>query len=361
MTASRVFEFSPDYTAAPGETLRQKLIELNITQTDLAARSGLSAKTVNQIIQGVAPLTTETALALERITGTPTAVWSRLESSYREALLRKAEEKLSREDEEWMESLPVRQLIQAGELPASDSPPKLFQSLLAFFGVADRAAWEGLWRRPVASFKRTKAFKSDPGAVASWLRVGQRLAIGIDRQPYDQKAFKAAVQEVRRVTMKADFEALVELCREAGVTVLFVPEIGNSRISGAAWWASPTHAVIQLSDRYKSDDHFWFSFFHEAGHVLLHSKKETFIDDGSEDDEIEEEASRFASNTLIPSSYATVLSTVRTPSQVEALAAELGIAPGIIVGRLQHDHIWPWNRGNQFKKAIHFVEDKEPV
>ena len=114
-------------------------------------------------------------------------------------------------------------------------------------------------------------------------------------------------------------DELVSICAAAGVAVVYVREIDKSRISGATWWASPARAVIQLSDRYKSDDHFWFAFFHEAAHLLLHSKKQTFIDDGSENDELEQEAHRFAANLLIPPGEVKRLRMLSTSEEVENL------------------------------------------
>ena len=142
----------------------------------------------------------------------------------------------------------------------------------------------------------------------------------------------------------------------AGVVVVFVPEVPRCRISGAAWWATPNRAVIILSDRYKKDDYFWFTFFHESAHVLLHSKKETFVDDGSDDDLLENEANRFAADLLIPPDKATRLPGLTTEADVSAFAEELGIAPGIVVGRLQHDGVWGWNRGHGLKRGLHIVE-----
>ncbi|MGH3265926.1 MAG: ImmA/IrrE family metallo-endopeptidase [Trebonia sp.] len=130
------------------------------------------------------------------------------------------------------------------------------------------------------------------------------------------------------------------LCAAAGVAVVFAREIKGCRISGAAWWASPTRAVIALSDRYKRDDFFWFTFVHEAAHLLLHSKKETFLDDGDDNSGLEDEANRWASDFLIPAERARELPKLLDEADVEKFAAEIGIAPGIVVGRMQHDEIW---------------------
>lgn len=348
--------FRPDYAVPPGETLRERLAELGLSQAELAARANLSTKHVNQIMQGLAPITLETAIILERITGIPASFWTRREADYREGLLRSKPRELSADDEKWLKSLPIKELQKRARIPAENDHRRVFDAVLTFFGVADRQAWERIWRGPVASFRRSRAFVSDPGAVVSWLRMAQLDAQAAKARPFFAPSFRRALHEVRSLTASGDANRIVELCAEAGVVVVLVPELNRCRISGAAWWAGPARAVIALSDRYKKDDFFWFTFFHEAAHVLLHSKKETFVDGDSDDDLLEDEANRFAADFLIPPDRALRLRTLKTEAAVVAFAAEVGIAPGIVVGRLQHDHLWDWNQGNHLKRALHTVE-----
>lgn len=349
--------FRPDYAIPPGVTLRDRLEEIDVSQADLAARSGFSTKHINQMLQGIAPITHETALILERVTGRPAAFWNTLEANYREALLRAKQRAISPEDDKWLRSIPTKALQERGVLPTGVTRGQLFEATLDLFGVADRAAWDRLWSRPVASFKRTKAFKSHPGAVAAWLRLGQLEARKVETTAdYSASAFRKALKAIRTLTRDLDSDRLVEICAAAGVAVVFVREIEGSRISGATWWATPTRAVIALSDRYKMDDSFWFSFFHEAAHVLLHSKKATFIDDGSDSDELEDEANKFAAETLIPPELARLLPTLSTTADVKQFAKRLGIAPGIVVGRLHYDGLWEWRKGNDLRRHIHIVD-----
>lgn len=349
--------FRPDYVVPPGETLRDRLAEMNLSQAELAARAGLSTKHVNQIMQGVAPITLETAIALDRITGIPARVWNRREADYREGLLRAKPHKLSAEDEQWLTSLPIKELQKRGRLPGDRDRGRLFEAVLSFFGVADREAWERIWRGPVASFRRSQAYASHPGTVVSWLRVAQIEAQQAKVAPYSATLFRKVLREIRSLTAHGDANRIVEMCATAGVVVVFVPEVKGCRISGATWWASPSRAVIALSDRYKKDDHFWFTFFHEAAHVLLHSKKETFVDDGTDNDILEDEANSFAADFLIPPDSASRLTRLTSDHDVEAFAREIGIAPGIVVGRLQHDGHWGWNRGHSLKRGLHIVEE----
>jgi HTH-type transcriptional regulator / antitoxin HigA len=349
--------FRPDYAVAPGKTLRRRLKEISVSQAELASRSGLSTKHVNQIMQGVAPITHETALVLERVTGMPAGLWNRLEADYREALLRARHRELSSEDRRWLGLFPVSELQRRGYLPRERDQARLLDALLNYFGVADRSAWERMWTRPVASLKQSKAFSSDPGAVAAWLRLGELDARDVVAASFDAADFREALQLARGLTRLQRFaDELVDACKAAGVVVVFVPEIGKSRVSGAAWWANPDRAVIQLSDRYKHEDNLWFAFFHEAGHVLLHSKRQTFIDDGTQVDELENEANRFAASTLIPPAAAKELPSLATEGDVERFASEVGVSPGIIVGRLHNDGLWDWRKGNRLRRHLRILE-----
>jgi HTH-type transcriptional regulator/antitoxin HigA len=307
-------------------------------------------------MQGNAPITPETAMILERITGTPASFWNRREADYRETLLRITPKTLSSEDEEWLKSLPIKELQKRHRLPAVKDRTKLLDAALTFFGVADHKAFQRIWRGPVASFRCSNAFGSHPGAVISWLRIAQIDAQSAKVEPFSAARFRKALYQIRSLTAHGDPNEIVNICANAGVAVVFIPEVQRCRISGAAWWASPTRAILALSDRYKRDDHFWFTFFHEAAHLLLHSKKETFVDDDSDNDILEDEANRFARDILIPPDRATELPTLLTDADVKRFAADIGIAPGIVVGRLQHDKIWDYNQGHRLKLPIHIVE-----
>jgi HTH-type transcriptional regulator/antitoxin HigA len=352
MTATGVNAFRPDYAVSPGETLRARLEEIGLSQSDLATRSGLSAKHVNQIVKGLAPITQETALTLELVTGTPAAIWNNLEARYREVLVRTKARELDTEDKAWIRRLPVAELKRRDRLPDQATGGELFEAVLAFFGVADRAAWERLWLRPSRSFRRSTNFKTSHEAVATWVRLGELQARGVRTAPYSAARFRAALHQIRNITRQPDIDEVVRLCGEAGVVLVFVQEIEKCRISGATWWATPAQAVIALSDRYKRDDRFWFTFFHEAGHILLHSKKETFVDYDGDDDELEREADRYAGDLLIPLEHAERLRSLSSTDDVKGFAAELGIADGIVVGRLQHDSLWPWEKGNGLKRRV---------
>lgn len=349
--------YDPDVVRPPGETLAEVLDKAGMTQTELAKRTGLSTKHINQIVRGVAAITPETALLLERATGVAARVWSNLEISYRESVSRREETARLAADIDWLEELPVSELIRRGWIEKGASSVDRLRSVCRFFGVANRAAWDALWHKPTA-YRTSKAFKSDPGAVAAWLRIGEIHAASIRCEPFARSPLTALIDDLRGLTRDPEprnwWPILVERCAGVGVAVVAEPEIKGARINGAARWLSPEKALVQLSLRHRWNDIFWFTFFHELGHLLIHSKKDTFINDRGAHSGVEQEADAFASQVLIPRRHEAELGELVTLPDVEEFANRLGIAPGIVVGRLQHDERWPYNRGNDLKQRFVF-------
>jgi HTH-type transcriptional regulator / antitoxin HigA len=360
-TRPRKLSFDPDYAVAPGATLRSTLDAIAMTQSGLAARCGLSTKHVNQIAHGIAPITHDTALAFEKVTGVPAVVWNRLEANYRDRLARLEDRQSLGADAAWLDSLPVKELVRRGALTKTSDTGEMLEEVCRFFGVANRASWERIWRQPLAAFRRSQAFQSDVGAVASWLRLGEREAAEIECKPFNPRTFRRALEKIRSLTRERPegfVPEMVRLCAESGVALVFVPEITGTRASGAARWLSPTRAVIQLSLRHKADDHLFFSFYHEAAHLLLHSKKDTFVSGaGEENEQAEEEANDFSASFLIPKRYDSELRRLRSQDEIVAFADDLGIAPGIVVGRLQKEQILRWNQCNQLKQRYRFADE----
>src|SRR5438132_3700174 len=135
------YGYEPDYAVPPGQTLQETIDALGIDQRELAVRSGLSAKHINQIIKGIAPITHDTAIRLERVTGVPARMWNNLEANYREQLARLNQRKRLQEDLEWLKSIPTNELIERRVIAATTDKVELLEAALAFFGVASVKAW----------------------------------------------------------------------------------------------------------------------------------------------------------------------------------------------------------------------------
>lgn len=352
-TKQRRIGFSPDIAIPPGETLQEFLDSLVMTQVDLAKRTGLTTKTINEIIKGKAPITQETALKLESIFGTPASFWNNLEANYQETRARLQAEKDIENETAIARLIPYSELARRGFVKPTSKVKEKVVNLRQFFGVASLDYIPDIL--PVAFRKHDKA-SSSHYALASWIRMGELLAGDIQTQNFSEKKLKEMMPKFRELTMlEADgfIPRLSELCASCGVALVIVPHLTKTFAHGATKWLHPLKAMIQLSTRYQYADIFWFSFFHELGHILLHSKKEAFAEIGEKNAE-EAEANQFASDYLIPSTkYKSFISKNRfTRDSIIKFADEVGIDPGIVVGRLHHDQKIAWGGFQEMQRMF---------
>ena len=350
--------FTPDYAVAPGEVLEEHLAARGLSQAKFAKLCGRSAKLINEIVSGKAPVEPETALEFERVLDLEARIWLGIESEYRLHLARRAEAEETAAAAEWKNEFPVREMKKRGCLKESASGAEDVADMLSFFGVGSVGAWKTKYAESAVAYRHSPSFESNRAALAAWLRLGERYAERLECADYDRRKFVTATERIRRLTRNPVNEALKEaqrVCGEAGVALAPIKPFSKTAVSGAAWWLSPRKAVIQLSLRHKTDDHLWFSFFHEAAHVLLHSKKNTFID-GMMDQtgEIEEQANQWAGDRLVARREwkRFVETQPADENAIRAFAEGQGIAPGIVVGRLQHERRLPWSHLNHLKVKL---------
>ncbi len=362
MTDKITSAYRPDVVTPPGETLKEIIDHIGMSKVELADRIGKTPKTVGEIIKHSAPITPSTAMELENVLGVPSSFWNNRERRYRESLARKEERRRLEGDIEWLKSLPVREIIKAGWIKEYKDNVDQLKELLGFFGVASREQWKKIWLSPETGYRKSRAFTSKPEASSVWLRKGELQAREIECGPFNKEAFRSLLQEIRSLTQTAPerFEKeVVTKCAKVGVAVVFTPPIKETPVYGATRWLMPDKALIQLSLRGKFEDLLWFTFFHEAGHILLHGKREIFIEGEGNHDAREHDADRFARDILVPQAvYRKFINygKYREPKVVKAFAKQIGISPAIIVGHLQHEKRLPFSHMNDLRRRFKFTE-----
>lgn len=356
-------EYRPDYAVSPGEVLEFELDVRGMKQQELAKRTGLTPKHIGAIVNAKSSITPETAIKLERAIGMPAQYWMNLETQYQEILARIAEEKKLTRDLDWLKRIPVAAMAKKGWIEKSKDAKAQLVKVLQFFGIASVDQWDDIWPNLAVAYRQHNHHEISPEAVSAWLRRAEIEASSIACAPYDKAKFRQALDEIRSLT-SAPPEVFVpemqSLCAAAGVAVVFVPSLPKTAVSGATRWLTSTKALIQLSLRYKTDDHLWFTFFHEAGHILLHGKKELFLEgtNGLDIDK-ENEANEFSENELIPRKILTAFTQENRLSKanIKKFAEQLRIAPGIVVGQLQHKHLLPSTHCNELKQRFQWKEE----
>jgi addiction module HigA family antidote len=355
-------KFNPDYAIHPGEYLAEILDARGISQADLSRRTNLSDKTLNLIIHGKEPVTPETSISLERVLGVSANIWNGLNADYELRISRIAEQENHKPDIAWAKKFPKKYLVQSGLMEAPNDDLGLVNAVLKFFGVANRDAFNSKWRNFGVSFKISKSSKYSFENLVTWLRIGELWAEKASMETYDRQKFADALDRIRALTVESKFDSeMKELCANSGVVLVFLSELPNMHLSGASFWHQ-SKAVIMLSLRYHQDDRFWFSFFHEAAHILKHGKKETFIEDifdrNRTFDKKEDEANNFAEDLLLPPPEFRKFRMKQCVdcSSIIKFARELNIAPGIVAGRLQKEKMLNWDRCHHLFRSLELIE-----
>ena len=350
----------------PGEMVLEYLDLCDWPQRELARRSGLTAKTISEICSGKAPVTATTALAFEKVFQRPAHFWLNLQRQFDEAEARRSQFAKSAQWSEWVKSFPLKEMKRLKfSLPAGLSDADV---LLNFFGVSSPDSWSSVWEAAAVAYRQTRIFNTREQSIAAWVQEAEIVARGLDVAPFNEQRLHSALKELRRLTrVSADkiMDPLQEACAAAGVAVVLVPGLPNTGISGCAKWLSGKRALVALTLRYKTDDQLWFTIFHEMGHLLLHRTKRSFILDNAAEslsdrvidpgmEKYEEEANRFAGDTLIPPSAfdGFIKAQTFTNDSIHDFAETIGIGPGIVVGRLQHDGLLARHQGNALKQKL---------
>jgi plasmid maintenance system antidote protein VapI len=348
-------EFAPDWISKPGDALRALMLRRCLSPSQVAAQlpGGLSA--LRAVLVGSGPVDSAMASALACSVGGTASFWLKRQANYEAALERAVVRTDALEADNWL-SLPVPGERPRGRLSEERRRTEI-RRRMAFYNVGTFNAWQARYGRICSEtlFRTSHAFSSDDGAVLMWLRAGEQGADLVETRPWDPGKLKDRLNDIRALSRVRHphlfLPKLRALCAEAGVATVLKRTPSGCRASGACRMVAPDKAMILLSFRGLSDDRFWFTVFHEIGHLLLHHE-DAFIDlDMEESDAREREANEFASHCIVPASREQEFKCLK-PSKESILrfSVSVGVSPGLIVGQLQHRSIIGRDKLNYLKR-----------
>jgi HTH-type transcriptional regulator / antitoxin HigA len=355
---TEVKAFKPDWVSPPGDTIQDAIDEMGISQAELARRMGVSKKHINELIKAKATLTPEIAMKLELVLGEPARFWLQREANYQQRLVRREQIQELEAQSGWLKEIPLSDMVKESWVSRFKNKGEQVLECLSYFEVASIEAWRTQTAELLPAYRASKPYGKNLGAVAAWLKQCERLCRDHFLPSFDKTGLKNACKELRGLTQLTDPSVLIpqlqEICSSAGVAVVFAPAPKGCPVSGAAWWPNKHNPIVGLSLRHKRNDHLWFTLFHEIGHLILHDRKTKRIDWSSDsnqysDEREEAEADKFARDFLVPDSAAfrkLKASRRLSKAQVQRFADSIGIAPGIVVGRLQHEGVLPHSHMN---------------
>lgn len=336
--------FEPDWASPPGATIACILNARALPRETLAHAVGLPVEAVHRLLLGLETIDHKLAEKLSAYLGSSPNFWMRREAQYRADLqrIRQAEANISQEI--WVKQFPVKEMADLGWIAKFSSLSEATRLCLQFFDVPDVPSWHQRYAgsATAAAFRISSSVRTDPGAICAWLRWAELVASRTPTAPWNAERFRNSLSEIRRLTWQRRpgvfLPTLRRICAAAGVGIVVARAPKGCPASGATRFMSPSKALMVLSFRYKTDDQFWFTFFHEAGHLLLHGPDALFLEDGSEVTSAEEaEANAFAEEVLIPAEFSDAFAKLRpATNEVISFSRRAGISPGLVVGQLQH-------------------------
>ncbi len=351
-------QYNPQIVFHPGETLAEKLEELGMGPKEFAVRTGKPEKTIIAILNGESSITADMAVLFENVLHIPANFWLNSQRHFDEYKARERRLELLQQSIDWMSCFPVLDMIKKGWINAVKSPIERAQELLAFFGFSSPEAWENYYygQQLKVAFRISLAHTKEPHSLSAWLRKGDLQASELKAPAFDEKKFKSNLLQIKGLMAEHPddfFGQLQQLSLEAGVKVVHTPCLPKAPISGSTRWLNEGVPLIQLSGRYKRNDSFWFTFFHEAGHILLHGKKDIFLEDieyTDKDITKEAEADQFAVKWTFSEEQEAELLHLLPISEEDFIefAKRYNTHPAMIIGRLHKKELIPYSFGRKF-------------
>lgn len=338
----------------PGWTIKEQIEDRGMTQKELAARTDMTEKHISRLINGEVALTQNMALRLEMVLGLPARFWNGLEAKYREDIQKVTEENDMDEDKEIVKNMKYAALAKVGWLKATRDKTEQVYNVRKFFEVVKLTLLEKP-DFPGIVYRKVGGDGSNDYILKAFAQKAKIEARSIKTSPINIERLKALLPEIRTMTKKEPEIFCGELCEKmaaCGIALVFLPHIEGSFLHGATFYDG-AKIVMSLTVRGKDADRFWFSLFHEIGHIILgHIGK---LDDV---ESIEKEADSFARDTLIPpEDFAKLISSENlTRDAIKDFAKEIGIDAGIVVGRLQKEGYLNFNQQNDMKTKYELAD-----
>ncbi|MHC1730669.1 MAG: ImmA/IrrE family metallo-endopeptidase [Bacteroidales bacterium] len=354
-------EYYPQKVLHPGETLNEKLDELGMSRKEFALRANKPEKTIIDVIKGKSSITSEMAILFENITKIPAHFWINKQARYNEYRARLKRSLDLQNAVDWTKNFPYSEMAKNNWIPQTHSLEQKTINLFEYFGVSTHEGWENLYLKSelkVAAYT-SLTYTNDPFAISAWLRQGELQAEQLTAPEFNEREFKNALPLIKSIMAKHPegfFKQLQQHCLKTGVKVFYTPQIPKAPISGSTRWIRDT-PVIQLTARYRQNDRFWFTFFHEAGHIILHGKKYVSLESvnfAGTDLVKEREAHDFAEEWTFSKEEEeeVLLARPLTYDAIIGFAQKFNTHPAMIIGRLQHKKLIPFNIGRQLIKPI---------
>lgn len=344
----------------PGYYISDLVEDMEMTQAEFAKRLCITSKNLSDLINGKASISENIAKNLSLMLGSSVEMWLELQKKYDQKVIEIKTLQAQRAEESDLARIDYKYFVELGVVKSTKNKMERTSELLKFFAISSFS----VFKKPdfLVQFRQVQSI--DEKIILNsnaWVQTVINLGKEIETQPYSEKRLKEYLPQIREMTLQKPSEFIPKLRRilsESGVAFVLIPSLKNSGVYGATKWSNKDKVILGITNRGKYADIFWFSLFHEVGHVLQKRVTKTLVDfegDGSVDD-YERDADQFARNLLIPAEeYGKFISdTFFGEQRVCDFAKSINIHPGIVVGRLQKEELLPYTQLNNLKQKYVF-------
>ena len=337
-------DFCPNWASRPGATILRLLNDRGLSTREFADVADISVSELRDLLSGRATIEPVIASKLSIVLGGSAVFWLTREEQYRQDISRREVHHIGQGGREWIKSLPIRDMESFGWIDEQPNNSSLVRECMRFFDIGQLDVWHRSYATMLenTAFRKSERFASNIGSLAAWFRQAELEADTISCASWDPNNLRSALPRLRSLTWTRNPAVFVpklrDVCAACGIACVLVPLPKGCTASGATWFSSSSKAILVLSARYLSDDQFWFTFFHEAGHLLIHEPAGPIIEEPDiSSKHMEDEANTFASVVLIPREFRDELFSMSpTSKRVFDFSKKIRVAPGIVVGQLQH-------------------------
>lgn len=349
MTRSRTFIATP-----PGVTIKEQLVDRGMSQKEFACRMDMSEKHISRLINGDVQLTPDVALRLEFVLGINASFWNNLESIYRDKLARVEAESSIEADKEIAKKFPYGEMATYEWIPKTKDYKERIIHLRRYFEVVSLNSLNNSSLTKIACRSLTIERKSDV-AMMTWAQEARIKSRSILTDSFSIKALVDSINAIRNMTTKDTSEfgpMLNSVLSKCGIALVLLPGLSGTTLHGVSFMDG-NKVVLGLNSNCKDADEFWSWLFHELGHIVLgHVGGSVGLTKSDE-----QQADKWARDILIPVDEIDYFVNNRDYSEkrIKAFAERLGIAQGLVVGRLQRDGVINHSEFNYLKDRYETV------
>ena len=343
----------------PGYYIKDLIEELEMTQEEFAKRLDITAKNLSDLVNGKAPLSKNIAIKLSTMIGTSVDVWVNLQKTYESKLAEIEKIKSQKEEEKNLVLIDYSYFVTIGAVKRTTKKEEKIAELCKFFKVSSLSVLKN--ENFFASYRQSERDANDEKRIINvnaWIQTAINYAEKKPAEKFNETKLINSLIDIRNMTVQPPeifYPQLEKKLADCGVTLVLLPSLKNSGIYGAVKWLNKDKVLLGITDRGKNLDTFWFSLFHELGHILLKEKNKVIVNTKESEDSIKEleekKADFFSREFLIPlEKYNEFINKgIFTDYSIKKFAKELGIHPAIVVGRLQKDTKIGYNKFNYLK------------